>query len=331
MPADQRWVLQDLVSSHWPSHDIRFPKRERTIGIGYNSVRSRDLDKIVRKTLPKSALRTGTPIGAVGATSVDLADGERLVADLVLDARGARGIPGLDLGWQKFVGRTYRFDGGHGVERPVIMDGTVAQHDGYRFVYFLPFSATELLIEDTYYSTDRALDRSMLQERLDAQAERVASGKFKLLGEEEGVLPVVMGGDFEALWRASDLVPRLGVRGGFFHPTTSYSLPDAIANAALITGLTDFDSRTVARILRARAKKLWRQRGFFRLLNRMLFRAAEPNESYRVLEHFYRLPPAIIGRFYAADLTPLDKLRVLSGKPPVPLGRALAALAGGKA
>ncbi len=54
--------------------------------------------------------------------------------------------------------------------------------------------------------------------------------------------------------------------------------------------------------------KLWRERAFFRLLNRMLFHAAEPDQSYRVLEHFYRLSPAVISRFYAAQLTNLDKL-----------------------
>jgi lycopene beta-cyclase len=60
----------------------------------------------------------------------------------------------------------------------------------------------------------------------------------------------------------------------------------------------------------------------------MLFGAAEPHQEYRVLEHFYRLPAATIGRFYAGKLTAFDKLRILSGRPPVPLGRALRTLTG---
>jgi lycopene beta-cyclase len=59
----------------------------------------------------------------------------------------------------------------------------------------------------------------------------------------------------------------------------------------------------------------------------MLFRAAAPRERYRVLEHFYRLDPALVGRFYAARSGARDKLRILSGKPPVPVTRALLALA----
>jgi lycopene beta-cyclase len=71
---------------------------------------------------------------------------------------------------------------------------------------------------------------------------------------------------------------------------------------------------------------LWKERAFYQLLNRMLFRAAPPEDRYRVLEHFYRLPEPLISRFYAGRLTRLDKLRIVSGRPPVPIGKALAAL-----
>ena len=74
------------------------------------------------------------------------------------------------------------------------------------------------------------------------------------------------------------------------------------------------------------SKTVWRDRSFYRLLNRMLFRAAEPGQRYRVLERFYRLPQPLIERFYAGEATLADKLRILSGKPPVPIGRALACL-----
>ena len=69
---------------------------------------------------------------------------------------------------------------------------------------------------------------------------------------------------------------------------------------------------------------LWRERRFYRLLNLMLFRAAAPAQRYRVLEHFYRLDPATIERFYAARSSRWDKLRIMSGRPPVPIARALA-------
>ncbi len=96
--------------------------------------------------------------------------------------------------------------------------------------------------------------------------------------------------------------------------------------ADAICGLATIDGPSVERLIRERSIRLWRERAFFRLLNRMLFRAARPDERYRVLERFYGLPEALIARFYAARLTPLDKLRLLSGKPPVPIGAALRCL-----
>jgi lycopene beta-cyclase len=59
------------------------------------------------------------------------------------------------------------------------------------------------------------------------------------------------------------------------------------------------------------------------MLDAMLFRAAIPRQRYRVLERFYRLSPGLIERFYAGQSTLADKVRILSGKPPVPLWRAV--------
>jgi len=62
------------------------------------------------------------------------------------------------------------------------------------------------------------------------------------------------------------------------------------------------------------------------MLNRMLFHAAKPHERYKVLQRFYRLPPGLIGRFYAGESNVFDKLRILTGRPPIPIPRALGAL-----
>jgi len=58
----------------------------------------------------------------------------------------------------------------------------------------------------------------------------------------------------------------------------------------------------------------------------MLFGAANPPERYRILQRFYRLPAPLIARFYAGRSTLADRLRILAGRPPVSLRRALAAM-----
>ena len=321
---DQRWVFESVDVVRWSDHEVHFPKRSRTISIGYNSIRSKDLDRAMRAVLRPGQYRLGARIQSVGPSSVTLEE-ETIEADAVIDARGPVAMPGLELGWQKFVGRYYRFAKPHGVSRPVIMDATVEQIDGYRFIYKLPVSVTELLIEDTYYSATPLLDHEALRDRIQRSAMAIGDEVAEVVEEESGVLPVVVRGDVDALWRG-ERVPRLGVRGGFFHPTTSYSLPDAVANAVLLAQQPELASEALYSVFRQRSERLWQERSFFRLLNRMLFHAAEPDQAYRVLEHFYRLPPALITRFYAANLTAFDKVRILSGRPPVSIGRALSAL-----
>lgn len=320
----QRELLQPLISRSWSDHEIAFPARQRRLSIGYNSIRSSQLDRVLKSTLRPEQYRLDCPISALAADHAVLRNGERIDGDLVLDARGPGAMEGLELGWQKFMGRTYRFDGPHNVTRPMIMDGRIAQQDGYRFIYLLPFGADELMIEDTYYSDSPALAADRIGPGLDEIAAEFGRSP-RMMDQETGVLPVVIDGDVEALWSGSQ-VPLLGIRGGFFHPTTGYSLPDAAANALFLGRQTCFEAGAVFHALKERARRAWEERRFFQLLNRMLFRAAAPDERYRILEHFYRLPEATIARFYAAELTMLDKVRILSGKPPVPVRRALNAL-----
>jgi lycopene beta-cyclase len=323
--ADESWLVEPMIAARWRDHEVRFPKRTRTLPTGYASLRSDLLDARLREALRPDQYRLGAAVEALDPGGVTLAGGERIEAAAVVDARGPKRLDALDLGWQKFVGREYRLSRPHGLDRPIVMDARVDQADGYRFFYCLPFAEDRLLIEDTYYSTAPELDRDEIGRRILAYAEAQGWRIDALEREEAGVLPVAMGGDFDAFWPAGGAIGRLGLSGGFFHPVTGYSLPDAVRTAMLMTRQSDFSS--LARTLRAEARRLWQERRFYRLLSRMLFRAAAPDERYRVLEHFYRLDPEVIGRFYAARSTLADRLRILSGKPPVPVGRALRALA----
>ena len=212
----------------------------------------------------------------------------------------------------------------------MVMDATVAQLDGYRFVYCLPLAATRMFIEDTYYSDTPGLDRAALGERIHDYAAARGWQVDQPAREESGVLPVAMDGDFEEYWKSGgNKTAKAGMRAGLFHPTTGYSLPDAVRTAALIAASGDLSGGALHDLTHGFARDMWRRRGFYRMLDKMLFLAAEPEERYRVLERFYRLSPQLIGRFYAGRSTMSDKARILTGKPPVPIGRAIRAITGG--
>ena len=321
--------LQDLVAAlapvRWPRHRVHFPGRTRELAMAYNSVAAPALDALVRERLA-GRLRLGTKVTRIASDGIELAGGERIGARGVIDARGPQGaMPGLELGWQKFVGIEFAAASPE-PDCATVMDACLPQLDGYRFVYVLPFGPDRVLVEDTYYSNDAELDREAVSGRV-----RVLAAERGLLGselrQEAGVLPILIGGDPDRFWPADDPVARLGLAGGFFHATTGYSFGLALRLADELARLPgEFGSAELARWTRARFLRHWRETWYFRLLNRMLFNAAKPGERWRVFAHFYRLPAERIARFYAGELTPIDRMRILSGRPPVAIGAALKAL-----
>ena len=318
--AEHRWILEPLVRHHWDSYDIAFPAHRRTLNTGYNSTSGTALDTAVRAALVKAHIVSARAV-ALEPKRLVLADQRSVAARHVLDARGSGDFSMLDCGWQKFLGQRLTVAGGHGLTRPIVMDATVEQIDGYRFVYCLPFDAETVFVEDTYYADTREFDPPSLRQRIADYAAARGWQVTAIDGEEMGALPVVMAGDFDALWPADDDVARIGVRAGVFQATTGYSLPDAVRFAALLVEAIDAPDLPVR--LRAFSAEAWRRQRFYRMLDTMLFRAAQPRQRYRVLERFYRLSPRLIDRFYAGQSTRADKLRIISGKPPVPFWRAV--------
>ncbi|MCJ8191639.1 lycopene beta-cyclase CrtY [Sphingomicrobium aestuariivivum] len=325
-----RWIIEPLVVQSWPRNRVRFPAHERQLDQRYNSITSERLDTVLRKTLGERILHG--EVSELGPTHVRINNGRRIEARATLDARGFGCRPqALQCGYQKFVGQMLEVEGGHGIAEPVIMDAAVDQADGYRFVYLLPFDETHLFVEDTYYQTGPELDRRILSQRIGAYAAERGWADHRVVHEEQGVLPVVTGGDWNRLWPKDDPVARAGVRAGLFHHLTSYSLPDAVRFASWLAKAMPMDGEALARATRARATRHWKAARYDRLLARMLFHAAEPAERYRILQRFYRLPDGLIERFYAGNTMFADKVRILAGKPPVRISRALKALIGVRA
>ena len=139
------------------------------------------------------------------------------------------------------------------------------------------------------------------------------------------MLPILIGGDPDIFWPRDEPVARLGLKGGFFHPVTGYSLPQAAANAIALA-----EAGRPGRVRQspdgpaASSSNNGGDGGFYRLLNRMLFKAARPEERVRIFEHFYRLDEALVSRFYAGKLTMFDKIaHPVRASRPVPILRAL--------
>lgn len=320
--------LKPFIVHQWPGYSVRFPRYSRRLPTTYATGNSASLLAAVQPFVQagRLSLRTNSPAVLVEPTAVKLADGTRFTANAVLDARGGLPHSSMLIGYQKFVGHRVRTRKPHGLTEPLLMDATVEQRDGYRFIYCLPYTATELLIEDTCYSDNPALNVDEFAERIAEYAHHNTWEIQEILHREKGVLPINLAQTRPRSETQPTKAPRIGLAAGFFQPTTGYSLPDAVRLAARIAKLPHLTSDALFENVSVYARKKWQRERFYRSLNRMLFSAAEPARRYRVLEHFYTLATEPIQRFYAGNLTLVDKFRLLSARPPVPLWRALQVL-----
>jgi lycopene beta-cyclase len=320
------WI-KPLIEYSWDQYEVRFPGCKRTLSGSYHSLTSESLGQMARARLGDS-IHTGVNVADLHPEHVILDDGTRIQARAVVDGRGPGTSSHLDVRFQKFVGRIVMVNRPHGLAGPIIMDATEDQDDGYRFFYTLPFDAQTLLIEDTRYSDSPAISSGEYGDEITRYAAAQGWHIDQVLREEAGVLPITLGGDITAFWDDSDRVPRSGLQAALFHPATGYSLPSALRLADELAGLDEWSATRVYDLTRNASERLWKRTGFYRALNRMLFLAADPRERRQVLERFYKLSPGLIARFYAGENTLLDKLRILSGKPPVKMTRAYQAVFG---
>ncbi len=305
-------LVKDLASHHWPSYEVAFPKFRRRYQSGYSTITPEKLESQLLRT--NIEFRFNSKVTNIDSRRVVLSDGQEFSYDCVIDGRG-HNLPRARQGYQKFVGQNLRLKSPHGLICPVLMDATVPQVDGYRFFYLLPWSDNDLLIEDTRYSSSAMLDEASIKNEIHRYASEKGWQINKVLSTESGTLPL----PFESDIIPKSDIPTIGLAGGLFHPVTGYSLPDSLRLADKISSLDKITTNIVAQTIEGyRAEQSLRKK-FYYLLNRMMFLAAKPTERRKIFEHFYSLPEELIQRFYAGNTNFGDCLRLLTGRPPVPV------------
>lgn len=325
LTSGQHEWLRPLVAHRWQGYEVRFPRYSRTLPGDYLSVTAESFAEALETALGEN-LRTCCEVSDITPHAVTLSDGSTLQAETVIDGRGYQPSPYLTVGLQAFLGQQWRLAEPHGLTRPILMDATVDQQQSYRFVYTLPLSADTLLIEDTHYQDSAALDSDKARQRI-ADYARMQGWQLKQLErEEQGSLPITLQGQPQAFRQQQGERLCSGLRAGLFHATTGYSLPLAATLADLIAESGRPTHRELHQLIGRFTARQWRRQRFFRVLNRMLFLAGRPERRWQVMQRFYQLDDGLIARFYAGRLTPVDMARILTGKPPVPVGEALLAV-----
>ncbi|CAN5438994.1 hypothetical protein BH10BDE1_BH10BDE1_05870 [soil metagenome] len=331
--------MKPLISNSWDAHEVRFPKLTRITETPYHAIRSERFHSGLIEKLGRN-VRLGCDVQRITASEVVTSAGEVLRAPLIIDASGIkpnqqtpRTFAEASCGWMKFVGFDLKLKKPHGLQRPILVDATIPQMDGFRYFVCLPWDDHRILIEETFQSSAPELNHERISRSITAYAVRAGWDIESIERTEEGHQPLPLYAleydrpsekavefDGEDFVDESPVSISSGV--GWFHSATSRSLPDAVRIADFVCALPQLRTGPVRAELRDYRKNWIDQQKFYRLLNRLMFRAVEPSLRYLLLERFYGLREDLIERFFAGTSTRADRPKILGAKPIVRPGRA---------
>jgi len=196
--------------------------------VGYACLRSRDFYAHVLELARQCGnvtLALGLPVEGCRSEddqAVVEAGGGRYEADYVFDSRLPTSPDG-DMLTQRFFGQFVRtqapcFD----TTRCTLMDFRVTQENGLHFLYTLPFSPTEALVEDTYIQDGKAARPAPEQHRAEISAylaRRRGLTEFTVTREEAGAIPMTT----RPFSKRDGRVFFIGTAGGCTKPSSGYT------------------------------------------------------------------------------------------------------------
>lgn len=339
---DRTWCFWDVeptrfteLASHawsrWMVHDGRRETVAECQQYRYLRIRSGDFYRSAFDRLaaaPNVTLALGRRIQGVSETprgvTVATAEGDlRGLRAFDSSGRTAASVPStLTLKMrrpsllQHFFGQTIRVD--HPVfdpSRPTLMDFRASQADGPHFVYLLPLSTTEALVENTYlFPFDASPDRhrleiaAYLRLRYDLDPD-----SFEVIEEESGAIPMSLApNQVEATRR---VVP-IGLAGGAARPSSGYAFLRIQRQARWLADRLvreeSIDSGGLRRSLGPRKYRFF-DAVFLRTL------ADHPELAPRIFGRMFdRAEPAALVRFLCEHSTLRDDLRIVAALPKLP-------------
>jgi lycopene beta-cyclase len=323
---DRTWCFWDvrptpfshLASARWPAWSVvtgRGTVTARSARHLYLYLDSRDVYAHALAALdaaPNVKLALGTSVTSIAAqrdgVTVQTSAGE-LRADRAYDALAAgsprlRGRPAgaVELR-QTFVGQVVEtarpaFDPG----RATLMDFRVAQDDGLRFMYVLPFSPTRALVEDTSFAA-RPVPAARRRAGIAAWlGEHAGVEDYGVEHEEAGTVPMTTH-PFAA--GAGPRLRAVGIAGGAARPSSGYAFVRIQAQCAAVAAAVAADRPAPAGL------GPWRRRGLDVFFLRALARdpGAFPGHFARLAA---RVPGDVFARFMTDASSPADDARVVA-------------------
>jgi lycopene beta-cyclase len=284
--ATHRWAEWEVVTSEGTA--VQQSDRHAYLRLPADRFYAHVLERLGRD--PRVEVRTGVTVASEAEAQA------HLPGATVHDARGPVLPPPGGLA-QRFLGlevktEVPRFTPG----RATLMDFRVSQDGGLHFMYVLPFSAREALVEDTWFAVE-PVDEA----RHRAEIAAWIGGSFAVRHEERGVLPMTA-----AAVGAATV--------GGLRPSSGYAFARTVRHARALARAT---ARDDPRPRPGTARWDWLDAVFLRALD--ADPAAFPERFRRLVA---RTPAGAFARFMTDASTVVDEAAVVAALPKVPFARA---------
>ena len=336
---DRTWCFWDVeptpfsdLATHawarWMVHDGRREIVSECPEYPYLRIRSGDVYRRILDRLaeaPNVSMALGCPILQVreGPRGVTVATADRdYTGGRVFDSSGrASGSAPIGRGarlLQHFLGQTVRADRpAFDPSCPSLMDFRVSQVDGPHFVYVLPLSETEALVENTYFRPFEAGDdrhRREIREHLRAR-HGLGPDAYEVIEEESGAIPMAVG---RRTTRAGSRIEPIGLAGGAARPSSGYAFlriqRQARQIATAVAAGIDSPTSPIGS-----PKYDFFDSIFLRVL------ADRPELAPRIFGRMFdKADPAAVVRFLGERSTPIDDAKIVAALPKWPFLAAAA-------
>ena len=192
------------------------------------------------------------------------------------------------------------------------MDFSVEQRGNTRFMYVLPTSATEALVEYTLFSKD-LLNRKEYEDEIEIYIKKLGITNYEIVDKEQGNIPM---SSYEFWKNNSKNIINIGSAGGWTKASTGFTFRNVTKNSKKLVQFiqNENDFRKFHK-----KDKFW----FYDLLFiDVLFKNNELGSRVFSLL-FQNGNPALIFKFLDGETTFVEDLKVMLKCPTIPFAKAL--------
>ncbi|CAM4168521.1 lycopene cyclase family protein [Zobellia roscoffensis] len=215
---------------------------------------------------------------------------------------------------QHFLGWTVK------TEKPVFdldqvtyMDFSIPQKGNTRFMYILPFSKKEALVEYTLFSAD-LLPKKAYKNALDTYVKNdLQCGAYEITETEQGSIPMT---SYDFSEHHTENIRYIGTAGGWAKPSTGYTF---MSTAKKVPVLIDY-----LKTGKPLNKLSFKNRFWFYDLLFLDVLDKNNHQGHQIFESlFKKCPPQLIFKFLDEETNILEDLKFISACPTMPFTKAL--------